>query len=181
MTLLHKLPSVLKTNIFLPWYGVADSIATIFPDFLRLVHLFWIFDQSGIFDMLRTAEADSSGSSQRPLYESCLVTLQQNLQESSRFVPWASANDIQRADVLVTREWMCAVLWRAALRFGIVLAALNPVDVGRRYLDLVSQIPASVLESHGPTLVISHRSRLFCTDGYRSSRRMKLPRPSSTP
>lgn len=152
VALLHKLPAILKSNIRLPWYGVADSIAHIFPDFLKLVHLFWIFDQSGIFETLRGA--DSGSNSQGSLSENGLMMLQQSLQDSTRFEAWALGNDIQRADVLVTREWMCAVLWRAALRFGIVIPTVNPVDIARRFLGLVSQIPASVLESHGPTLVM---------------------------
>ncbi|KAK2606320.1 hypothetical protein QQS21_003251 [Conoideocrella luteorostrata] len=150
VALLHKLPAILKSNIRLPWYGVADSIARIFPDFLKLVHLFWIFDQSGIFEMLRNA--DLGTASQGSFSQNCLMMLQQSLQESTRIEAWTLGNDIQRADVLVTREWMCAVLWRAALRFGVVIPTVNPLDIAKRFLGLVSQIPSTVLESHGPAL-----------------------------
>ncbi|OAA33215.1 Zn(2)-C6 fungal-type DNA-binding domain protein [Moelleriella libera RCEF 2490] len=152
VALLHKLPAILKSSIKPPWYSVAaDRTAQIFPDFLKLVHLFWIFDESGMFDMLR--DADLGGDSQLSPSQNCLAMLQQSLQESAHHSDAPSlGSDVQRADVLVTREWMCAVLWRAALRFGIVIPAVNPLDIAKRFLGLVSQIPSSVLESHGPAL-----------------------------
>ncbi|KAJ6440608.1 3-ketoacyl-CoA thiolase [Purpureocillium lavendulum] len=108
VALLHKLPAILKPNILLPWYGVADDVAHILPDFLKL--------------------------------------------DSTKGDSWGPGNDIQRADMLVTRQWMRAVLWRAALRFGIIIPSISPVDIAREFLSLISVIPAAALESHGPTV-----------------------------
>lgn len=151
MALLHKLPAILKPNVLLPWYGLSDDTSHILPDFLKLVHLFWVFDQSGMFDILRSA--DSGASSSVLLSQSCLSMLQQSLYESTRNDEWTPGNDIQRADVLITRQWMRAVLWRAAMRFGITIPTVNPLDIATEYLSLVSQIPPGALESHGPALV----------------------------
>jgi len=147
VALLHRLPAVLKPNILLPWYGVADDIAHILPEFLKLVNLFWVFDQSGMFEWLRSAESGSGAS----ISQSCITMLQQTLEDSTKGDYWGG-NDIQRADMLVTRQWMRAVLWRAALRFGILIP-INPLDIAQEFLTLIASIPPAALESHGPTVV----------------------------
>ncbi|KAK7422924.1 Voltage-gated potassium channel subunit beta-2 [Neonectria magnoliae] len=154
VALLHKLPIVLKPNILLPWFGGADDQAQVLPAFLKLVHLFWVFDQSGIFEILRNADSDVSDMAS--VAQSCLELLQQKLLDSVGDDDWGPINDVQRADMFVTRQWMRAVLWRAALRFGIVIPAMNPVSIAKDFLALVSQLPATALESHGPTLASCH-------------------------
>lgn len=151
--MLHKLPVVLKPNIMFPWFGRANDHFHVLPAFLKLVHLFWIFDQSGIFELLRNSDSDVS--SMESLARSCLGPLQKKLHESA--ADDISANNVQRADILVTRQWMRAVLWRAALRFGIVVPDNHPVDVADEFLRLASQLPKTALESQGPTLVSPHK------------------------
>lgn len=151
--MLHKLPVVLRPNIIFPWSGRVDDRAHVLPAFLKLVHLFWVFDQSGIFEILRNAD-DGDVSSMESLARGCLELLQAKLQDSAEEGPGdGGSNDVQRADMLVTRQWMRAVLWRAALRFGVVVPVMNPVDVAGEFLSLVAQLPMAALESQGPTLV----------------------------
>lgn len=151
VALLHKLPIVLKPNILFPWFGGVDDQAQVLPAFLKLVHLFWVFDQSGIFEILRNADTDVPNMAS--VAKSCLELLQQKLIDSVGDDDWGPVNDVQRADMFVTRQWMRAVLWRAALRFGIVIPSMNPVSIAKDFLSLVSQLPTTALESHGPTLV----------------------------
>ncbi|KAJ4202540.1 Voltage-gated potassium channel subunit beta-2 [Fusarium falciforme] len=87
--------------------------------------------------------------------QSCLELLQQKLLDSVDNDDWGPVNQVQRADMFVTRQWMRAVLWRASLRFGIVIPGMNPIDIAKDFLSLVSEIPKAALESHGPTLVSS--------------------------
>ncbi|KAM5346416.1 hypothetical protein ACJ41O_009421 [Fusarium nematophilum] len=150
VALLHKLPIVLKPNILFPWFGGADHQAEVLPAFLKLVHLFWVFDQSGIFEILRNADSDVPNMAS--VAQSCLELLQQKLQDSVGDDDWGPINDVQRADMFVTRQWMRAVLWRASLRFGIVIPAMNPINIAKDFLELVSRLPVMALESHGPTL-----------------------------
>lgn len=187
--MLHKLPVVLRPNILFPWSNRRDDRSHVLPAFLKLVHLFWVFDQSGIFEILRNADADVS--SMESLARGCLELLQTKLQdtdgdeESLRGLGdlgGLGGNEVQRADMLVTRQWMRAVLWRAALRFGVVVPAMNPVDVAGEFLSLVAQLPMAALESQGPTLVSGHFFLallglvLTCS---RSSRHMRLLQPLS--
>lgn len=157
--MLHKLPVVLRPNIIFPWSGRIDDRAHVLPAFLKLVHLFWVFDQSGIFEILRNADTDVS--SMESLARGCLELLQTKLQDAADegfgfggdIEEDGAGNDVQRADMLVTRQWMRAVLWRAALRFGVVVPVMNPVDVAGEFLTLVAKLPMAALESQGPTLV----------------------------
>ncbi|KAH6957062.1 NADP-dependent oxidoreductase domain-containing protein [Fusarium avenaceum] len=152
VALLHKLPIVLKPNILFPWFGGVDDRAEVLPAFLKLVHLFWVFDQSGIFELLHNFDADSDIPSMASVAQGCLELLQQKLLDSADNDDWGPINEVQRADMFVTRQWMRAVLWRAALRFGIVTPAMNPIDIAKDFLGLVSELPKTALESHGPTL-----------------------------
>jgi hypothetical protein len=147
---------VLKPNILFPWFGGADDQAEVLPAFLKLVHLFWVFDQSGIFEILRNADADSDIPNMASVAQSCLELLQQKLLDSVDNDDWGPVNQVQRADMFVTRQWMRAVLWRASLRFGIVIPGMNPIDIAKDFLSLVSELPKAALESHGPTLVSSY-------------------------
>ncbi|KAM5511075.1 fungal specific transcription factor [Fusarium oxysporum f. sp. phaseoli] len=152
VALLHKLPIVLKPNILFPWFGGADDRAEVLPAFLKLVHLFWVFDQSNIFEILRNIDADSDIPNMAAVAQNCLELLQQKLLDSADNDDWGPINEVQRADMFVTRQWMRAVLWRAALRFGIVIPSMNPINIAKDFLSLVSELPKAALESHGPTL-----------------------------
>jgi hypothetical protein len=150
VAMLHKLPVVLRPNTIFPWQSGHLPNDQVLPAFVKLVHLFWVFDQSGIFELLRNSDADVS--SMESLARGCLELLQHKLQDLSTG-DGGFGNDVQRADMCVTRQWMRAVLWRAALRFGIVVPGTNPIDVAGEFLSLVSQLPTSALESQGQTLV----------------------------
>ncbi|KAF5254360.1 hypothetical protein FANTH_845 [Fusarium anthophilum] len=143
---------LLKPNILFPWFGGADDRAEVLPAFLKLVHLFWVFDQSNIFEILRNIDADSEIPNMASVAQNCLELLQQKLLDSADNDDWGPINEVQRADMFVTRQWMRAVLWRAALRFGIVIPSMNPIHIAKDFLSLVSELPKAALESHGPTL-----------------------------
>ncbi|KAK4446394.1 NADP-dependent oxidoreductase domain-containing protein [Podospora aff. communis PSN243] len=83
--------------------------------------------------------------------------LQRRLQESP--IDSASGgNDVQKADIFVTRQWMQVLLWRAALCNWIASAATSPtavagpIQIAQEFLDLICQLPHSALESHGPAI-----------------------------
>ena len=129
----------------------------VLPSFVKLIQLFWIFDQSGIINLLQNAEPGPTSSVySSPLVSTCLELLQPKLQQLVTDNDWGSGTDEQRADVFLTRQWMRAILWRAALRFGVAGLAVGPVDpvgIAREFLSLTARVPSSALESHGTALV----------------------------
>ncbi|CAI6013891.1 unnamed protein product [Clonostachys chloroleuca] len=150
VAMLHKLPVVLRPNTLFPW-ATDHSRDEVLPAFLKLVHLFYVFDQSGIFELLRNSDTDVSNM--EALARGCLELLQRKLVDSDRSGDGdGGSNDVQKADIFVTRQWMRAVLWRAAKRFGVVVDGIDPVGVAGEFLALVSRLPTTALESQGPTL-----------------------------
>lgn len=165
VALIHKLPPILKPDILFPWHSASEDTTQVLPSFLKLIQLFWIFDQSGIIDLLRNAESSPFLNLYSPPFVStCLGVLQPKLQQLVTDSDWGSGTDEQRADVFLTRQWMRAILWRAALRFGVAdlaAASVDPVGIAREFLSLTARVPAAALESHGAALVshMNDRSR----------------------
>lgn len=57
VAMLHNLPVVLKCNAHFP-SPEGDDASHMFPAFLKLINLFWIFDQSGAFDIFQNSSSD---------------------------------------------------------------------------------------------------------------------------
>ncbi len=157
--MLHKLPVVLKANIAFPSMDRNDE-AFVLPAFQKLVNLFWIFDQSGAFDILQDSDADIFGLEgiESP-NRSCLDLLQRRLLEIP--VEDESINDIQTADICVTRQWMRAVLWKFSVNHGLpsstsadqVTSLSYPFQIAKEFLSMISRIPNSAIEAHGQGMV----------------------------
>ncbi|RYP75476.1 hypothetical protein DL771_002361 [Monosporascus sp. 5C6A] len=144
VALLHRLPVILKPTTLFPF---PQDDTHVLPAFLELVHLFWIFDQSGIFKILENADGNEPTV---PMAQRCLGILQNTLQEDpTNFEP---SNYVQKADLFVTRQWMRTVVWRAAANLGLHATALNPVRIGKEFLSFMTQLPREAIESHGPTI-----------------------------
>lgn len=154
VSMLHKLPVVLKPNIAFPT-DFADDETTIFPAFQKLVNLFWIFDQSHAFDILQENDVDvlRIGGAEATNTK-CLDLLQSQLQEIS--ITSDSTNDIQTADIAVTRQWMRAVLWKASKNNDLVGPTSSsvefcshPFQIAKDFLEVTSRLPGSAFEAHG--------------------------------
>jgi hypothetical protein len=102
VTMLHKLPVVLKANVAFPSVDRGDE-TFVLPAFQKLVSLFWMFDQSGAFDILQDSDAGIFGLEDiESPNRTCLDLLQRQLGEIP--VESESINDIQTADICVTRQ-----------------------------------------------------------------------------
>lgn len=156
VAVLHQLPIVLKWQASFP--PLVDRInvevdeAHILPAFKKLVDLFWLFDQSGAFDLLTQADDDTE-----TYQESRLEYLQHRLQEISS--DEYEGNDVQRADICVTKCWMQAVVWRMSLRRS--KAAMfsereshvsQPYRIVADFLSHICRCSKTALEAHGPTI-----------------------------
>jgi hypothetical protein len=149
LAVLHKLPVILKPAILFPIpNGDGSDQTQVLPAFLKLVNLFWVFDQSGIFEILQNSDTDNSNMVST--VRGCLDLLQNRLQDST--ADYESSNDVQKADIFVTRQWMRAVIWRAAVRFGMGPVAGSPIRIAREFLQFMSQLPKTAIEAHGPTI-----------------------------
>ncbi|KXH69389.1 fungal specific transcription factor [Colletotrichum salicis] len=165
VAMLHKLPVALKSNTRFPSLdgsGVGEDEGHILPAFKKLADLFWIFDQSGAFDILQNSDDEdalwSMADGLQTASRACLDVVQQKLQQ----IPLDSdaSNDVQRADIVVTRQWMQAVLWKVTMNHGrawssngnnsAVTSLSHPIQIAKEFLQLISQLPSTAIEAHGP-------------------------------
>ena len=155
--MLHKLPVILKPNLQFPSMG-GDDETNVLPAFQKLINLFWIFDQSGAFDILENSDANpfnfgEMGDTSRD----CLVLLQKKLEEVP--VDWEVSNDVQKADICATRQWMRALLWSVYMNHGRTqqvdqtISMSLPFQIAKEFLVVISQLPNTAIEAHGPTMV----------------------------
>lgn len=157
VAMLHKFPIVLSWQPDFPpledRLNIEHDEAHILPAFKKLVDLFWIFDQSGSFDLL-IQSGDDADVHQR----SRLEYLQQRLQEISSDSD--ESNDVQKADICVTKCWMQAVVWRASCRrpnstviFGEDKSiSAQPYRIVNEFLSHICHYSKTALEAHGPTI-----------------------------
>jgi hypothetical protein len=156
--MLHNLPAVLRCNTHFPSID-GDEDNHVLPAFRKLVNLFWIFDQSGAFDILQNIDdvdvADAGGTVATNQNQSSLDVLQQRLQDVP--IDWEASNDVQRADICVTRQWMRAVLWRISLLRNSgsdhATSLSHPIQIAQEFLTVISKLPTAAIESHGPSIV----------------------------
>ncbi|KAJ1329267.1 RNA polymerase II-specific transcription factor-like protein [Microdochium nivale] len=144
VAMLYELPVVLRPNTFLP-----APHGEVLTSFLKLVNLFWSFQASGIFDTgILQSDADVPTVSAA---RDSLELLQASLSQMP--VDTASSNDVQRADLFVTGQWMRAVLWRAASRIGMASNTIaDPIRIARDLLSFVAQVPQAAIDAHGSAI-----------------------------
>ncbi|KAI1344200.1 hypothetical protein F5Y15DRAFT_105931 [Xylariaceae sp. FL0016] len=145
VAMLHKLPVILRPGPLTPLPSGEDR-SSILPAFLKLVNMFWALDQSGMFEMLLESDADLLF---KPNAQGCIELLHERLQDG--LIEIDSENDVQRADLLVTRQWMRAILWRAAVKIGI-RTSLNPIQIAKESISFITQLPIAAIEAHGQTV-----------------------------
>lgn len=70
-------------------------------------------------------------------------------------------SDIQRADVLVTQQWLRLVFWQAALRLGLISSSAAdsaftyyyPVEIASSLCEIVKSLPPVAIQVHGLGIV----------------------------
>ena len=159
VSVLHKLPVILKTEIAFPNTDDTDE-ADVLIAFQTLVSLFWTFDQSGVFEVLDRANfVMSSLGNLEASDPKKLESLSNDLAESA--ITTDQMNDVQAVDIIVTRQWMRVILWRLTQSHGLFPAPsldqdaslYDPVQIARELLAMVSHVPHTAIEAHGPGLV----------------------------
>lgn len=118
---------------------------TITPAFIQLCRLFNILDV--------TLSADPSAA------RDALTAAQQQLSddESSRRLE----NELQRADISMTQQWIRIFLWQHALKVTSLRTTSEdeefsfsfPAKVAQNALTFLSTLPKECLEAHGPGMV----------------------------
>ncbi|KAJ4990542.1 fungal specific transcription factor [Stagonosporopsis vannaccii] len=144
----HDVPTTLKRAPDLPpLENLNDGLVT--PAFLQLCRLF------NILDVTITADPASA--------RNALALAQQQL--SSDEAPLSLENELQRADISMTQQWMRIFLWQHALNVTNLSSMNNdnefsfsfPAQVAQNVLSNLSSLSQQSVEAHGPGM----ESKLF--------------------
>jgi hypothetical protein len=80
-------------------------------------------------------------------------------------------SDIQRADVLITQQWLRLVFWQAALRLGLISSSAAdsaftyhyPVEIASSLCEIVKSLPPVAIQVHGLGIVNIHITQATST------------------
>lgn len=140
----HDVPTMLKRAPDLPpLENLNDGLVT--PAFIQLCRLF------NILDVTITADPASA--------RNALALAQQQL--SSDEAPLSLENELQRADISMTQQWMRIFLWQHALNVTNLSSMNNdnefsfsfPAQVAQNVLSNLSSLSQQSVEAHGPGMV----------------------------
>ena len=133
-----------------------DEDVSLLPAFWKLVNLYWIIDKSEAFDLLQNSMAGSSTS--QPINQNHLLLLQKKVHEIP--IDSSAINDVQAADICVTRAWISTVLWRITIIDRPVppldhpfTSLAYPTQIAKDLLDVILSLPTTAIEAHGSSMV----------------------------
>jgi hypothetical protein len=144
-SLQHDVPTTLKRALDLPRLeDLRDGMVT--PAFIQLCRLFHILDSTITTDPATARYA--------------LALAQQEL--SSDEDPRSLENELQRADITMTQQWMRIFLWQHALNVTNLSSRATqdeefsfhfPAKVAQNVLSNLSSLSRQSVEAHGPGMV----------------------------
>ncbi|KAF3913749.1 hypothetical protein AA313_de0208048 [Arthrobotrys entomopaga] len=155
--IVHDLPFVLNKTIKLPSPDIDKE--PLLASFMNLASLFANFDKS-IIDAWTSRNTDDAPTLER------LQQLQSNLRDVHPHK--THTNEVQKADVLVTKHWMRTLVWQVSMQQGFLAGPSGkddneamtlsfPLKIAEELLSTLSNVSRGAIESHGPGM----QSKLF--------------------
>lgn len=129
-----------------------DQDGVVLAGFSALVNLFSVLDEK--FVRLWSATSLDSESTTYEPYEN-VAAIQLSLNEMS-FENFAMT-DIQRADVLITHQWLRLIFWQASMRQGLIsynasdtiFSSAYPITIAKDLCNAISDLSHSAILVHG--------------------------------
>jgi hypothetical protein len=142
----HKPLTLSKTPEF-PTTLHDYELPEIHDGFMHLVNSYHLLDSSFV-----DSWNESSGA---PVSTVTYTALQRqlNLPHPSN----VSLTDIQKADILVTQQWLRLIVWQSSMRQGLLSSTAEdesmtfryPLQIAHSLLDVISSLPTTSIEVHG--------------------------------
>lgn len=115
--------------------------------FMHLVHSYHLLDSSFVDSWNEASDAPGSTMTYTALQR------QLNLPHPAHI----SLTDIQKADILVTKQWLRLIVWQSSMRQGLLSSSAEdesmtfryPLKIAQSLLDVISSLPTTSIEVHG--------------------------------
>jgi hypothetical protein len=164
----HDVPVSLHNLIEMP---KAEDDGNVLIGFLKLAQLFLNVDE------ILIGAHDRRGAASRACTKELLANLQQQLSQIEEDLPYN--NEVQKADICVTRQWLRMLVWQISMTHIIfsrrsgdgAMSLTYPTRVARDSLSFLAQTSLDSLAVHGPGMV---RELLLLDEHHRVCRDPKL-------
>ncbi|KAE8452517.1 hypothetical protein EG329_000420 [Mollisiaceae sp. DMI_Dod_QoI] len=142
----HKPLTLQKTPAF-PSTLHEYEAPEIHSGFMHLVNSYHLLDSSFVDSWNESAAAPASTLT--------YATLQQQLSRPhAQNIP---LTDIQKADILVTQQWLRLIIWQSSMRQGLLSSTAEeesmtfryPLQIAHSLLNVISSLPTTSIEVHG--------------------------------
>ncbi|KAG0652636.1 putative sucrose utilization SUC1 [Hyphodiscus hymeniophilus] len=115
--------------------------------FMHLVHSYHVLDSSFVDSWNEASEAPASTLAYTALQQHL------NLPHPSH----VSLTNIQKADILVTQQWLRLIVWQSSMRQGLLSSSAAeesmtfryPLQIAHTLLSVISSLPTASIEVHG--------------------------------
>ena len=146
----NKPSSILKLqDLPRDYFDEHDKIVS--AGFSALVDLFKLLDQRFV-ELWRSSSVAEEG---QPAQLDNIASIQQNLNETS--FENTQMTDIQKADVLITHQWLRLIFWQASMRQGLVSTSASdpmfwydyPIKIAKDLCSVMHQLTFDAILVHG--------------------------------
>lgn len=142
----HKPLTLSKTPSF-PTTVHSYESPTIHTGFTHLVNAYHLLDASFVDAWNESAAAPASTATYT------LIQQQLNLPHPAHI----SLTDIQKADILVTQQWLRLIVWQSSMRQGLLSSSAAdesmtfryPLSIAHSLLGVITSLPTTSIEVHG--------------------------------
>lgn len=114
---------------------------------MQLVHSYHLLDSNFVDSWNESSDAPASTMTYTALQQ------QLNLPHPSHL----QLTDIQKADILVTQQWLRLIVWQSSMRQGLLssnaedesMTFCYPLQIANSLLSVISSLPTTSIEVHG--------------------------------
>jgi len=122
---------------------------SIHTGFMHLVNSYHLLDNSFVESWNEASNPTNSMST--------YTTLQTQLSKPFSASPALPLTDIQKADILVTQQWLRLIVWQSSMRQGLLSSTSEtesmtfsyPMKIAESLLGVISSLPEKSIEVHG--------------------------------
>jgi hypothetical protein len=155
LAILRNKPIMISRLQYLPTEHFDDEDPTILAGFQCICQLFSLLDEKFV-ELWRQVAPEVEGSLSTVQN---IAAIQHDLNAIS--FETSGLSDIQKADVLITQQWLRLIFWQASMRQGLVSSTSQdpvfyydyPISIAKSLCEMMSKLPINAVIVHGSGIV----------------------------
>jgi hypothetical protein len=166
LAILRNKPIMISRLQYLPTEHFDDEDPTILAGFQCICQLFSLLDEKFV-ELWRQVAPEIEGPSHNVQN---IAAIQHDLNAIS--FETSGLSDIQKADVLITQQWLRLIFWQASMRQGLVSSTSRdpvfyydyPITIAKTLCEMMSKLPINAVIVHGSGIVcrMAHCINSYC-------------------